>query len=237
MQRSKTFARFAGQLTCALLLFASLPATAAVSIHVRSFAHYPQFSLSLAGERIDVRFEDENNLRELEHYSLTFGVAESVNDQLTLRLFGGNSGANIDDRSSTDGLDFNGQFLGLGARWRWDFTERWHLLGDLSIARHELDERRDETRISLHWNRGDARLGASVALGPNSELSAGAAALYVDGKEKLSGDSSGSTDFENEDNASLWARLALRADRRGVVALEWNGGAQNSLQIFFQRKF
>ena len=210
-------------------------------------AGYPDFDLQLAGERIAVRFDDEARERELEHYSLRFSVAEPFGEHLRLRLFGGNSGASVDDRADLDGLEPTGYFLGIAAEWRQPLPGpsrdagpegAWRLLAEAALARHQTDTRRASgERVDLDWNRAELALGLDFNLGERWSVAVGSYALAVTGKRRSQVAGEATVDFENSDSAGLWGRLSLSAERTGRVLLDLRGGAQKSLSITFRRQY
>lgn len=226
------------KLSRAVFIAATMLANPASATGFAQLAGYPDFSLRLHGERIDVQFDDEAQGRQLEHYSLGFSVAEPVTEQLRLRLYGGNSGVNIDGRTDFDGRDPSGHFLGIGAEWQIPAGTAWQLEGEATLARHEVSERlSDGDRLELDWNRAALSLGVAFVGAARWQLSAGGYLLAIDGKTQRSGTLNSSSDMEHDSDSGVWTRLKLIVGRSGIVAFDLRGGAQNSFSVTFQRQY
>jgi opacity protein-like surface antigen len=224
-------------LSCSLIASALLsPAASAASL--AALAGYPDFSIDFSARRIDVSFADEaDTLRELELYTLSFSVAEPLSEHFRLRLFGGNSGINLDDRASTDGLDITGHFLGLSGEWRVSLGSNLHATTELAVARHQLSRSDNGEQLDIDWNQANGALGLGVQLAPALEMTVGGAMIYLNGKEQRSGAINSSTNFENPDSTSGWVSLTWLIGRSGRISLRAHGGAQDSLSIRFQRQY
>lgn len=220
-------AKNARRAAAALLLLAALPARADL---------WTGLEAGLAVDHVEIGLDLDGRDVEMDVTRLGIAIWESAGPRLRLGLEGGPLRVTQSDNPATAGMDLTGHYLAFSATGRLFESERFALGIAASLGYHRAEDDRGEQDTRLRWLDGRGELVATVSLLP-LEISGGAYAYFIDGKETASGPMDHTLDFDAEDRLGGFVSADYWVDATGRVGLRADAGARQGFRLEFARRF
>jgi hypothetical protein len=226
------------------LLSVSTLASADVRVHGRIGGTLggdasPGMGINLHVERsdLDVRYNDGSDADRLEVGRIGIALFESPAPGVRLGVSLGRQGISQSGRSTTAGLDPDGYFVGFDALGHWGVTR--HLGVELAarIGYAEASDRDADGRIDIDWWSATLRPAATITLAERVELRAGLRAQWLDGDERVSGDTRSTVGFREDRVTGGFVGIGLRTGNGGSVQLRADTGSARGIRLVFERRY
>lgn len=226
------------------LLMVSTLATADVSVRGRiggtvSGDPRPGLGINLHVERteLDLRYDDGSAGDRLEVGRIGISLFESPAPGVRLGVSIGRQGISQSGRPATAGLDPSGYFVGFGALGRWALTRRLGLEVGGRVAYAEADDRSGDDAVDLDWWSATLRPAAAITLSRRVELRVGLRAQWLDGDERVTGNTRSTVGFREDGVAGGFVDIGLLTGNGGRVHLRADTGAARGLRLVFERRY
>ncbi|MGD8429010.1 MAG: hypothetical protein PVH31_01265 [Ectothiorhodospiraceae bacterium] len=139
-----------------------------------------------------------------------------------------------DGDPALEGLQPNGEHLGLLLRSDIPLAAGLSLRGHVAWVYHDLSDSSGDTSVSLEWYDLSARAGMAARLG-RVTLEGGATVRSVDGDRRIEGQDT--LPFDTRESTGVYARGAVHVDRTGTVDIRIESGARDAATVSFRRRF
>lgn len=199
----------------------------------------PGLGIDLHVERtdLDVRYDDGSGGDRLEVGRIGISLFESPAPGVRLGVSIGRQGISQSGRTTTAGLDPAGYFVGFDALGRWGVTRNLSLELGGRVAYAEADDSSGDDTVDIDWWSATLRPAAAITLGGRVELRAGLRAQWLDGDERVTGDTRSTTGFREDRVTGGFVGIGLLTGNGGRVHLRADTGAARGLNLVFERRY
>lgn len=199
----------------------------------------PGFGINLHIERtdLDVQYDDGSAGDRLEVGRIGIALFESPAPGIRLGVSIGRQGISQSGRATMAGLDPSGYYVGFDALGRWGITRRLSLELGGRIAYAEASDSSVGDTVDLDWWSATLRPAAAITLGGRVELRAGLRAQWLDGDERVTGDTRSTVGFREDQVTGGFVGIGLLTGNGGRVRLRADTGAARGLRLVFERHY
>ncbi|OGI46806.1 MAG: hypothetical protein A2151_00890 [Candidatus Muproteobacteria bacterium RBG_16_65_34] len=162
---------------------------------------------------------------------------ERFGAQMELGLLGGHSWVTQTQNPATAGFGLDGHHAGISLHLTLLDAENATLFFAADHVYQNVDHRGATQSVTLEWSETRVRLGAVLAPGERLRLYGGADYGRIEGKERVTGDTPRTTEFDHPPAGGGFAGLDLNVDRDGYIGVETWSGLSRGGKIYFKRRF
>lgn len=199
----------------------------------------PGLGINLHIERTElaVQYDDGSAGDRLEVGRIGIALFESPAPGVRLGISIGRLGISQSGRPATAGLDPSGHFVGFDALGRWGLTRRLSLELGGRVGYAEASDSGSGDTVDLDWWSAALRPAVTITLADRVELGIGLRARWLDGVERINGNTRSTVGFREDRVSGGFVGMGLLTGNGGRVHLRADTGAARGLHLVFERRY
>ena len=190
--------------------------------------------LDLGRYRTPFQYSDGDHTAHVGRYGV--GFYEPMAPDFDFYLQGGYLTLDVDGEPAPAPLDFNGRYLGVGARYESTEGDYLNFSAEASYTWHDVDANGFNARPNITWYEGWSAFGPELRW-QNWRVSFGGYLQSISGTETDGGGLNSRLDFNAGRSAGAYLGLAYYLDQTGSVGIYATSGARQGLRLVFKRDF
>lgn len=198
---------------------------------------YPagDFSLRFARYHADFGYPTRDIDTTVEWISVRW--QEKLNSRVHGSLFGGWTTLAQDNNPTTAGARLRGFHAGFGVHVNLLGHRRARLFLSADYTLQDVDNHTDAQKVSLEWHQVQLQIGVSTLVGTAIRLYGGLNHGVIDGRQRESGTTNLTTDFDRDPVSGGFAGLEGITKENDFIGIELQSGLSRQAENFFKHSF